>query len=134
MSLPLHIARKKVQTLIPTPRGTEIEDREAVKFEMFVFDTIPFAERSLFYEVDRREEFAPLKNRDGVDSIETCLRGQTEKFAGWLEACGVEVPRDEYGRSRYAVEISPLFAADREALLEKRSHLKSRIDGDTLLA
>ncbi len=134
LSLPLHIARKRVNALIPTASGTEIEDREAVKFEMFVFDLIPFAERSLFYEVDRREEFAPLKNREGVDSIETCIRGQTEKFAAWLEACGVEVPRDSDGKSRNAVEISPLFADDRRALAAKRASLKSRIDEDTLLA
>ena len=43
--LPLHLARKRVRTLIPTPDGTDTEDREAVKFEMFVFDAIPLAGR-----------------------------------------------------------------------------------------
>jgi UDP-N-acetylglucosamine/UDP-N-acetylgalactosamine diphosphorylase len=131
--LPYHLARKKVRVLIPGPGGTEIQDREAVKFEMFVFDAIPFAERALFVETDRREEFAPLKNSQGVDSIETCERGQIEKCAGWLEACGVRVPRDGEGLCARAIEISPLFAMDVEELAGKISRVGERIEDDTLL-
>ena len=68
LDLPLHLARKRVRALIPTPDGADTEDREAVKFEMFIFDAIPLADRALFFEVDRAEEFAPLKNREGTDS------------------------------------------------------------------
>jgi UDP-N-acetylglucosamine/UDP-N-acetylgalactosamine diphosphorylase len=132
--LPLHLARKRVQTLIPTPDGADTEDREAVKFEMFIFDAIPLAERSLFFEVDRAEEFAPLKNREGPDSIDTCLRGQVEKAARWLEECGIAVPRGDDGQPRNLLEISPLFALDRGELAAKRASLPDRIDDDTLLA
>ncbi len=69
LSLPLHIARKKVKALKPTPEGTEIGEDEAVKMEMFIFDAIPMADRAIFFETERAEEFAPLKNREGVDSI-----------------------------------------------------------------
>jgi UDP-N-acetylglucosamine/UDP-N-acetylgalactosamine diphosphorylase len=72
LQLPWHLARKKAGTLNPTPEGTEIVEREAIKMEMFVFDAIPAAGRALFFETERAEEFAPLKNREGVDSIETC--------------------------------------------------------------
>ena len=105
--LPLHLARKRVRTLIPTPDGADTEDREAVKFEMFIFDAIPMAERSLFFEVDRAEEFAPLKNREGPDSIETCRRGQVEKAARWLEECGIAVPRGDDGRPRQPPRDEP---------------------------
>ncbi len=134
LSMPYHLARKKVKALIPTAGGAEIQEREAIKFEMFIFDAIPMAERALFLETDRGEEFAPLKNREGVDSLETCIRGQIEKSARWLEGCGVGVPRDERGLSRHAIEISPLFALDREELADKRASLAQRITGDTLLA
>jgi UDP-N-acetylglucosamine/UDP-N-acetylgalactosamine diphosphorylase len=134
LSLPYHLARKKVKTLNPTAGGTEILEREAAKFEMFIFDSIPLSDRALFLETDRVEEFSPLKNREGVDSVETCTRGQTEKFAGWLEKCGVDVPRGEDGRSLHRVEISPLFAMDVETLASRRGALPDRIDGDTLLA
>ena len=134
LRLPWHIARKKARMLNPTAEGAEIVERDAVKMEMFIFDAIPAAENALFFETDRVEEFAPLKNREGVDSVETCLRGQVERAARWLTACGVEVPREGSGRSVHAIEISPLFALDREVLGGRRGILKDRIDEDTLLA
>ncbi len=132
--LPLHVARKKVKALKPTPGGAETGEEDAVKMEMFIFDAIPIASRSLFFETEREEEFAPLKNREGLDSIETCVRGQIEKAARWLSQCGVEVPRDRQGRSVHVVEISPLFAWDQQVLAAKRGSLKDGIDEDTLLA
>jgi UDP-N-acetylglucosamine/UDP-N-acetylgalactosamine diphosphorylase len=132
--LPLHLARKRVRALIPGPDGADTEEREAVKFEMFIFDAIPQAERALFFEVDRAEEFAPLKNRAGPDSIETCRRGQVEKAARWLETCGVAVPRAGDGRPRFAIEIGPLFALDRAELAARRAALPDAVDADTLLA
>jgi UDP-N-acetylglucosamine/UDP-N-acetylgalactosamine diphosphorylase len=134
LSLPLHIARKKVKALKPTPQGTEIGEEDAVKMEMFIFDAIPLADKAIFFETERAEEFAPLKNREGMDSIQTCVRGQIEKAARWLSWCGVEVPRDSEGRSIHAVEISALFAWDRQVLAAKRGSLKDRIDEDTLLS
>jgi UDP-N-acetylglucosamine/UDP-N-acetylgalactosamine diphosphorylase len=134
LRLPWHIARKKVRMLNPTPEGTEIIESDAVKMEMFIFDAIPAAGNALFFETERAEEFAPLKNREGLDSIESCQRGQVERAARWLTACGVEVPRDENGRSRHAIEISPLFAPDCEVLGARRGALKDRIDEETLLA
>jgi UDP-N-acetylglucosamine/UDP-N-acetylgalactosamine diphosphorylase len=134
LSLPWHIARKKVKTLNPVPGGTEIEERDAVKMEKFVFDAIPLAERALFFETERADEFAPLKNRDGADSIATCRDGQIEQAARWLTSCGVEVPRDTKGKPRHVIEISPLFAMDANVLAARRGMIKDRIDEDTLLA
>jgi UDP-N-acetylglucosamine/UDP-N-acetylgalactosamine diphosphorylase len=133
LRLPWHLARKKAKVLIPVPAGAEIQERDAVKMEMFIFDAIPLAGRALFYETERADEFAPLKNREGVDSVETCLRGQVELAARWLSEAGVEVPRDAEGQSRHLIEISPLFAADARALAARRGSLKDRIDEDTLL-
>ena len=38
LNLPFHVARKKVKTLIPVPSASEIEEREAIKLETFIFD------------------------------------------------------------------------------------------------
>jgi UDP-N-acetylglucosamine/UDP-N-acetylgalactosamine diphosphorylase len=133
LRLPWHIARKRARSLNPVPGGTEIIERDAVKMEKFVFDSIPLSRQALFFETERAEEFAPLKNREGVDSIETCVRGQVEQAARWLGACGVEVTRDGDGRSRHLLEISPLFALDPEVLAARRGIVKDRIDEDTLL-
>ncbi len=131
--LPLHIARKKVRALNPVPAGTEIVEREAVKFEMFIFDAIPNARAPVFFETDRAEEFSPVKNKTGVDSVETCVRGQIEKYAGWLSECGLSMPRDMEGRPAHAVEIGARFAPDRAALKGRRDSLPAAIDHDILL-
>jgi UDP-N-acetylglucosamine/UDP-N-acetylgalactosamine diphosphorylase len=134
MRLPWHLARKRVQALNPVPGGTDIQEEEAIKMEAFVFDTIPLARRALFLEVERAEEFAPLKNREGVDCVESCRQGQVEKAARWLESCGVTVARDARGAPSHAIEISPLFAMDRSVLAARRGILKDTVDEDTLLA
>jgi UDP-N-acetylglucosamine/UDP-N-acetylgalactosamine diphosphorylase len=134
LRLPWHVARKKAKTLNPIPEGTEIQERDAVKLEMFVFDAIPLADRALFFETERAEEFAPLKNREGQDSIESCLQGQREQAARWLGTVGVDLPRDAQGRPLHTVEISPLFAMDPLVLAARRGLLKDRIDEDTVLA
>jgi hypothetical protein len=41
------------------------------------------------------------------------------QYAEWLEACGVEVPRDENGLARSAIEIGPLTAESADELKRK---------------
>jgi len=134
--LPLHLARKRIRTWIPDGSGGVMEQREANKFEMFIFDALADAANPLFVETSRAEEFAPLKNKTGVDSIETCRRGLMNLYAGWLQANGIEVPMENQA-PRHRIEISPAFAWDAESLGEslKQTPLSSvnRIDEDTLL-
>jgi len=130
--LPFHQACKKEVALIPGSNGCILKEAEVVKFEKFIFDIIPLAGKAVFYETLRADEFAPLKNKSGVDSIATCARGYIEKYALWLEECGVQVPRDQEGRSIYPVEISPLYALDKEILKKKLPYTVNRIDDQVL--
>lgn len=66
--LPWHRALKKVQALDAKGR---FESTEAVKLERFIFDLLPLAEGVSLVETRREEEFAPIKNATGVDSLET---------------------------------------------------------------
>lgn len=134
LPLPLHRARKPVRTLIPGPgtTGGRVEERPAVKFESFIFDAIPLSANPLFFETARAEEFAPLKNAAGPDSIQTCAEGMARQAARWLERCGVEVPW-EGTRPRYRVEVSPLYALDEEELKVRLGSAVNRIDEDILL-
>jgi UDP-N-acetylglucosamine/UDP-N-acetylgalactosamine diphosphorylase len=136
-ALPLHLARKKVESFEPAAGGGTVQEREAIKFEMFIFDALRDADNPLFFETTREEEFAPLKNKTGRDSIETCRQGMINQYARWLQAAGVEVPM-RGGKPEHRLEISPIFAQDpqslREALIEKTSGTVNRIDEDTLLA
>lgn len=116
-ALPYHRAEKKVPCVDPkTGERLAPESPNAVKLERFVFDAIPLAERSIVYEADRIEEFAPIKNAEGVDSPESSKKIQTERAARWLEAAGVGVPRGEDGVPECEIELSPLTAIGAEDL------------------
>ncbi len=130
--LPLHVARKKVKAM--DPAGGGIVEIEAVKFERFIFDLLPLADHVLFYETVREDEFSPVKNRDGLDSPQTCERDQVALAARMLEACGVSVPRDGSGAPRYRLEIAPTYAWDTAALKARLAGADIRIEGDRLFA
>ena len=63
--LPYHLAEKK----IPTEGGIMVE---GYKLEKFIFDVLPHAKKPMVLEVDRTNEFSPLKNATGADSPQTC--------------------------------------------------------------
>jgi UDP-N-acetylglucosamine/UDP-N-acetylgalactosamine diphosphorylase len=63
-------------------------------------------------ETDRVEEFAPIKNATGADSVESSRALQAERAARWLEAAGVSVPRTGDGSPDCVLEISALTAAE----------------------
>ncbi|MCC5823366.1 MAG: UDPGP type 1 family protein [Phycisphaerales bacterium] len=126
-ALPFHRAVKKVPHFDPeSQRHIDPAEPNAVKLERFVFDAIPMADQSIVVETDRVEEFAPVKNATGTDSIESSKRLQTERAARWLEACGVSVPRHPDGTPNAVIEISPLTAQDPEQLRE--TDLPTRIE------
>ena len=41
------------------------------KFEAFIFEGFNVSKNLLVLSVNRKDEFAPIKNREGVDSVET---------------------------------------------------------------
>ena len=103
--LAFHLARKKVPYYDPETGVTVKPTAEnALKFELFVFDALPLAERWLTVRVSREDEFAPLKNATGADSPEAVRAAISELHARRLRAIGVEVAEG------VAVEIAPLFA------------------------
>jgi len=58
------------------------------------------------------EEFAPIKNSEGVDSARSSHELQLERAARWLETAGHSFPRDENGTRLANVEISALTAME----------------------
>src|SRR5690606_25277281 len=94
-----------------------------VKFEMFVFDALPFARNPIVVEAKRGDEFSPVKNAEGVDSPQTCRDDQLRQWARWMHAAGVPLPVDETGRPRITLEISPLFATDEDSFAEAWARL-----------
>ncbi len=114
--LPFHRAVKKVTCLDEAGNPAEAMEANAVKLEMFVFDALPLASGAVILETDRSEEFSPIKNAEGVDSVVTSLHDQVRRAAGWLERAGITVPRDADGQIAAAIEISPLWADSADEL------------------
>ncbi len=126
--LPFHTARKKVPYLDDKGQIVQPQKENALKFERFIFDVLPLAERWLVMETSHREEFAPLKNAEGVDSPKTVQAALTNLAADWLTRAGVEVPRTANGEPAVALEVSPLFALDAEEFA-RRVDRNTRIKG-----
>jgi len=112
-SLPYHRAEKKIGHIDPdSGRLVQPTTNNGIKLERFVFDALPMCRASIVYETSRAEEFAPIKNATGVDSVESSKAIQTARAAAWMEAAGVKVPRDARGEPDCVVELSPLTALE----------------------
>lgn len=70
-SLPLHIVEKKIPYLNEAGELVKPEEPNGYKFESLVLDMIHQLDSCLPFEVVRNKEFAPIKNRTGVDSVES---------------------------------------------------------------
>lgn len=114
-ALPWHRAEKRVP-YVDVETGQRVvpdeDEKNAVKLETFVFDALPRAESSIILQTPREEEFAPIKNARGADSVGTSQQMQSDRAARWLEMHGVSVPWDDDGHVQARIEISPLTAGE----------------------
>ena len=69
--LPLHIVEKKIPYLDDNGMPVKPESPNGYKFEQLVLDMIHELDSCLPYEVVRNYEFAPIKNKTGIDSVES---------------------------------------------------------------
>ena len=117
--LPYHVAHKKIPYIDSEGKLQKPSDPNGYKFETFVFDALMDTERSVVMEISREEEYSTLKNRTGDCSPETARRDMCKRFGRWLEEAGVAVARNDRGDVDGLIEISPLFATDRERFIKK---------------
>ncbi len=69
--MPLHIVEKKVPYIDENGVSVKPETPNAYKFETLILDMVYLMDNCLPMEVDRRKEFAPIKNATGTDSVES---------------------------------------------------------------
>ncbi len=112
LNLPWHRADKKVPYVNDCGELVTPEEINGVKLEQFIFDALPLARKTMILEADREEEFAPTKNKTGVDSVESCKAMQIERDARRLERAGVKVARNAANVAEPAIELSPRVVAD----------------------
>ncbi|HEX3313884.1 MAG TPA: UDPGP type 1 family protein [Gemmataceae bacterium] len=126
--IPWHIAKKKVPHLGDPAPAKE----NALKFERFIFDVLPLADRWTVTATTRPEEFEPLKNAEGPESPATVRQAIIEQAGRWLEHAGAKVPRNAEGKVAVPIEISPLVALE-AADLEGKIPTGTRFDQPTYL-
>ena len=69
--IPVHIVQKKIECLCEDGVTRKPEKENGKKFEMLAVDLVKLMGSVLPYEVVREKEFAPIKNKTGVDSVES---------------------------------------------------------------
>ena len=110
--LPHHVAKKKIPYM-DTETGNTVKPETAngIKLEQFVFDVFPMISMDKFacLEVDRKEEFSPLKNARGTgeDDPGTSKRDIMDQGSRWLKEAGATVVSDS---AATGVEVSPLMS------------------------
>lgn len=123
-TLPYHKAIKRIPGLDNDGKPIEVD---GIKFETFIFDALPMTKRSVTLEVKREEEFAPVKNKVGEDSVQSAMDMQINLYRSWLEEAGKHVAPG------VKVEISPTFALDEADIMELSSEIPEMIKTDLYL-
>lgn len=113
-----HIAKKKIpywdddknETVTPA-------ENNGIKLESFIFDVFPLSSSMAILEVEREEEFAPVKNAPGssTDSPETAREKLSNLAVKWLRDAGAVLVVTEEGKP---CEIGPLTSYSGEGLDE----------------
>lgn len=70
-NMPLHIVEKQIPYIDENAVPVKPEKPNGYKFETLVLDMIHLMGSCLPFEVVRNKEFAPIKNKTGVDSVES---------------------------------------------------------------
>lgn len=111
--LKLHVAKKKIPFVDNSGKRCIPDKPNGIKIEKFVFDVFEFAEKFVAFEVQRDEEFSPLKNADSVGKeCATTARNDIYRYHKKLiENAGGIVHGEE-------CEISPLLSYAGEGLVQ----------------
>jgi UDP-N-acetylglucosamine/UDP-N-acetylgalactosamine diphosphorylase len=118
-----HIARKKIPHVdLESGQSVKPTKPNGMKLEMFVFDVFPFTERFAVLEVERNQEFSPLKNAPGTgsDDPETSRRDLLAQHRHFLEQAGATV------KEGVEIEISPLVSYAGEGLENQKGRTFSK--------
>lgn len=71
MKLSPHVVEKKIPYIDDDGNMINPEEPNGLKYETLILDMIKMLDTCLGYEVVREKEFAPIKNKEGVDSVDS---------------------------------------------------------------
>lgn len=116
-----HIARKKIPyadehgATVPKSRLTE---NTGIKLESFIFDIFSKSQNLVVFEVEREDEFSPVKNAPGAkaDSPDTARGIISALHKKWLKNAGATFTSSGAPHDSLLCEISPLVSYAGEGL------------------
>ena len=113
--LPFHRASKAVAYVDELGNLVEPKKPNAIKFERFIFDLLPLAERGLVVEADAACVFAPVKNADGApkETPASTKQAISDLHRSWLQAAGATLGE------KNVIEIHPNWALNADAVAQK---------------
>ncbi|CAG9770749.1 unnamed protein product [Ceutorhynchus assimilis] len=113
----LHIAKKTVTQIGPDGDKIWSPTPNCIKIEKFIFDVIGFSQNCLVWQIERSQEFSPIKNSDDTnkDCFFTAAKDLMALHKTWVEKVGSEC-------QGLGVEVSPLLSYAGEGL----SHLSGK--------
>jgi UDP-N-acetylglucosamine/UDP-N-acetylgalactosamine diphosphorylase len=114
--LPYHKAEKSIPYVNEAGELITPKEKNGIKFETFVFDAIKSTKHVFLLEVDRDEEFGPVKNKDGEDSPETARQMYMERCRRNLLNCTKNAELLEKIKNAKKIEINQLSAFNIEEL------------------
>lgn len=120
--IPYHIAKKKISFFnAKTGETVKATTPNGIKLEQFIFDVFPTVPLNKFgcLEVERREEFAPLKNGLGSsnDNAETSRKAYLDLGISRLKKAGATV------KDGVEVEVSGKISYSGENLSQFKDHI-----------
>ncbi|MDB4474444.1 UDPGP type 1 family protein [Opitutaceae bacterium] len=118
-ALPFHLARKEIPTIDGAGDSITPTEPNGIKFEMFVFDALPFAKNPIVIETLRENDFSPVKNATGVDSADSCRADLLRQYTRWANANNAGVGADETGLPSFDYEVCPSFGYDEASFAER---------------
>ena len=113
--LPWHLAKKKASYVDQHGCVVVPDEPNAIKFERFIFDLLPWARNAVVVEEAKVDCFAAVKNARGAatETEDTAKAAMTAQHARWLRAAGATIDPG------VAVEIHPFWALDAEETAQK---------------
>ena len=72
--IPVHVVKKKIPHIDEKGVFIKPESENGYKFETLILDMVRLMDTCLPFEVEREKEFAPIKNKVGIDSVESARR------------------------------------------------------------
>ncbi len=94
--LPYHASAKKIPFVDDDGCAVKPTEPNGHKLERFLFDALPAAERVALVEVERADEYAPVKNADGGDSPLTARAALDALARRWLAVGAIAAPTDQW--------------------------------------